>query len=302
MAEIHFGFEAGGTKCVCIAADGPENVLAERTIPTTTPHETLSAAQAFFANLGITPRGCGVATFGPAHVRPSDPLYGRLARTPKVGWDGADMLRVFAPFDAPKLCDTDVAGAALAEQRWGAGRGAATVAYVTVGTGIGVGVVQDGASIQGAWHLEVGHIRQPRQTADLFAGCCAFHGDCLEGLAGGPAILARWGHSLSELPLDHPAHGLEAHYLAQLCANLCFCYAPDVIVLGGGVMKTPGLLARVRSETERLLGGYAPWPAAADMTSLLRAPGLGDRAGPMGAIALAQRARLSSSSGAVDRS
>jgi len=290
MADVFFGFEAGGTKCVCIAAAGPDAVLAEHSIPTTTPQDTLGAARAFFTGLGLAPVGCGVATFGPAHVRRADPRYGRLARTPKPGWDNADMLSVFAGFDAPKRCDTDVAGAALAESRWGAGQGADTIAYVTVGTGIGAGVAQAGVSVQGAWHLEAGHMRPPRHPDDSFTGACAFHGACLEGLASGPALLARWGKPLSELAADHPAHALEAHYLAQLCANLCFFHATDRIVLGGGVMKTPGLLARVRAETERLLGGYAPWPAAADMELLLRAPQLGDRAGPLGAIALAQAA------------
>ena len=153
-------------------------------------------------------------------------------------------------------------------------------------------MVQRGDPVQGAWHLEAGHMRPPRHPADSFAGSCAFHGACLEGLASGPAILACWGQPLSELPAEHPAHAIQAHYLAHLCANLCFFHAPERILLGGGVMKTAGLLTHVRAETERLLGGYAPWLAAADMDDLLRAPALRDRAGPLGAIALAQRAQF----------
>lgn len=288
--NIYFGLEAGGTKCVCLAAAGPEQILAERTIPTTTPGETLGAAAAFFAGLGLAPAACGVASFGPAVTDPASPNFGRIARTPKPGWEGADMLDVFAAYAVPKGFDTDVNGAALAEWRWGAGQSQAHLAYVTVGTGIGVGVLHEGRIAGGAWHLEMGHLRPRRAAGDDFPGLCPFHGDCFEGLASGPALLARFGAELSALPGEHPAHALVAEYLGQLCAALAFSHAPGRIVLGGGVMQTPGLLARVRARSEALLGGYAQFPEASDMKTWLIAPGLGPRAGVLGATALAMQA------------
>lgn len=287
VGRIYFGLEAGGTKCVCLVAAGPGAILARQSIPTTTPAETLAVARRFFESQGGAPEACGVASFGPVRVSPADPGYGRLARTPKPGWDGADMLSPFASFAGPKACDTDVAAAALAEQCWGAGRDVGTLVYVTVGTGIGAGVVKDGRSVRGAWHLEAGHYFPQRAPDDPFVGVCAFHGACLEGLASGPAIQARWGKTLSELPQTHPAHALEADYLAQLCLTLALTHAPERILLGGGVMQTPGLLARVRSRAGDLLAGYAPWPAAARLQDFICAPGLGEQAGPLGAIALA---------------
>jgi fructokinase len=202
-------------------------------------------------------------------------------------------LSAFAAWDCPKAVHTDVVGAALAEQRWGAGRGEDALAYVTIGTGIGAGVLQGGRPVGGAWHLEFGHLRAQRLPGDDFPGVCPFHGDCFEGLASGPAIAARSGARLSDLPPDHPAHALEVGYLAQLCAALVFSHAPGRILLGGGVLQTPHLLERVRARLPDLLGGYAGYAQAQAPASFLQAPGLGGRAGALGAVALAmQAARL----------
>ena len=176
--------------------------------------------------------------------------------------------------------DTDVNAAALAESLWGAGQGASVCVYVTVGTGIGGGAVVGGAPVHGSRHPEMGHILVRRHPDDReFAGTCPFHGDCLEGLAGGPAIKARWGLSLSELPQDHPGHEIEADYLAQLAVTIQLVLSPQIILFGGGVMATPGLLARVQRRTTALAAGY--------VEPVLAPPGLGDDAGLLGALALA---------------
>lgn len=287
---VYFGLEAGGTKCVCLAAEGPAQVLAECVIPTTTPAATLWRAAAFFAGLGVAPAACGVASFGPIQTERGDPAFGRIAKTPKPGWAGADMLSVFEAFHCPKGLDTDVVGAGLAEQRWGAGQGERHLAYITIGTGIGVGVLDAGRRVAGAGGLELGHVRPKRAPGDDFAGLCPFHGDCFEGLASGPALQARSGAPLSELPPDDPAHAIAAEYLGQLCAALVFAHAPGRLILGGGVMKTPGLLERVRARLGPLLGGYNQYAQTADLARFVQAPALGDRAGALGAVALAMQA------------
>lgn len=290
-APVYFGLEAGGTKCVCLVATGPEGILAQASLPTTSPAQTLGAARAFFNEAGAwaRPAGCGIAAFGPIQLDRQAPDYGRIAKTPKPGWEGADLREAFAGLDAPLAIDTDVNGAALAEWKWGAGQNLRSLAYATIGTGIGVGVLRDGRSVQGAWHFEMGHLRPRRAPGDAFAGVCPFHGDCLEGLASGPAIKARWGAPLTDLAADHPAFALQADYLGQLCVSLAFTHAPERIVLGGGVMHTSGLAEQVAASTQALMGGYASWPAARDELGFVQRPALGDLAGPMGAIALAMR-------------
>lgn len=291
-APVFFGLEAGGTKCVCLVAKDEGSLLAQAQVPTTTPAQTLGAARAFFAEAALwgQPKSCGIAAFGPIQLDGAAQDYGCIASTPKPGWSGTDMCQVFADFAVPVALDTDVNGAALAEWNWGVGKGLRSFAYATIGTGIGAGILRDGHALHGAWHFELGHLRPRRAQGDAFAGICPFHGDCLEGLASGPAILARWGAPLSAMPDDHPAHAIQADYLGQLCASLAFAHAPDCIALGGGVMETPGLLERTSSAAQALIGGYAAWPAARDPLKFVRKPALGHRAGPLGAIALAMRA------------
>lgn len=291
-APVFFGLEAGGTKCVCLVARGADAILAQAALPTTNPAQTLGAARAFFteASAWVRPAGCGIASFGPIQLDTEAADFGHIANTPKPGWSGADMRQVFAGFDAPLALETDVNGAALAEWKWGAGRGLRGFAYATIGTGIGAGVLRDGRALRGAWHFELGHLRPRRAQGDDFAGTCPFHGDCLEGLASGPAIQARWGVPLSALADDHPAHAMQAEYLGQFCAALAFAHAPERIVLGGGVMQVPGLLERAACAAYALIGGYASWPAAQDSSGFVQRPLLGDRAGPWGAIALAMHA------------
>jgi len=207
--------EAGGTKFVLGIARGPNELIATERIPTTTPDETLGRMRTWFAAHDIA--AFGIASFGPVVLDHADPRWGRIVDTPKPGWNGANIAGALADFGVPIGFDTDVNGAAIAEARWGAGQGADSLVYITVGTGIGGGGVVGGRPIHGARHPEMGHVRVSRHPDDLvFPGICPFHGDCAEGLANGPAIIARWGASLSELPGDHPAHAIVAYYLAQM--------------------------------------------------------------------------------------
>lgn len=293
MSEPLFGcIEAGGTKFVLGVSRAPDQVLRTLRIPTTTPRETIDAALAFFGKaeeeVGAF-TAFGVASFGPVDLDRRSPAWGRITDTPKPGWSNTDLAGVFGRrFNCPVGFDTDVNGAVLAESLWGACVGSDVAIYVTVGTGIGGGALVEERPLHGARHPEMGHMRPSRHPLDRdFAGTCPFHRDCLEGLASGPAIQARWGCSLSELPSGHEAHDIIASYLAQLVVTQQALLSPRRIVLGGGVMSTPGLIERIHAEAERLAGGYF---GTHDYATLVVPPDLGDRAGLLGALALAQRA------------
>jgi fructokinase len=226
-----------------------------------------------------------LATFGPVGLDPQSVEWGHILQTPKAGWSNVDLAGPLKQtFGCPIVVDTDVNGAALAESLWGAGRGHDVVLYFTVGTGIGGGAVIHGRTLRGEGHPEMGHIRLPRHPDDMdFAGTCPFHGCCLEGLASGPAILARWGKSLSELEPDHPAHQIIAWYLAHTAVTMQAIFEPGRIIFGGGVMATPGLIERVTQQASQLGGGYF----RSDALQTIARPGLGDNAGLLGALAVA---------------
>ena len=285
--------EAGGTKIVCAVGSGPGEVLACQTLPTTHPSANFQQVQAFFDKAQADHDridAIGVAAFGPVDVDPGSPTYGTVLRTPKAGWVGADWIEALRRFRCPVAVDTDVNGAALGEWTRGAGQNCRTLAYVTVGTGIGAGVLHNGRSLFGAGHYEMGHIYPPHDyEADPFPGRCPFHRDCLEGLANGPSVIDRWGLPLTELPAGHPAFGLEAGYLAHLAATIVLTHMPDRIVFGGGVMKAPGLIDRLRKATRPLLAGYiSAAPVSGDLSDYIVPPALGDRAGITGALAMAE--------------
>lgn len=281
------GIEAGGTKMVCAVAHAPGAPLTTATLPTTTPDETFAAIRAFFAqHPPLT--ALGVAAFGPIETRPGAPNHTTVLETPKPGWTGASYREALGDLAPVLALDTDVNAAALAEQRWGAGRGCDPLAYVTVGTGIGVGVVAGGAPRSGVGHYEIGHIRPARAPGDgEFPGVCPFHGDCLEGLASGPAIIARWGADLSALADPAPAIAIEAHYLTELAATLVFTHMPARIVFGGGVMRTPRLLEAVRARLPGRIGRYGAARALVEAPDYLTPPGLADQSGVIGALTLA---------------
>jgi fructokinase len=288
------GVEAGGTKFVCMVAAGPEDVRAQVSFPTTKPEETLGQAVSFFkAHKPFS--ALGIGTFGPCDFNPASPSYGCLSTSIKPGWKQADMLGPFRrAFDVPVGIDTDVNAAALGEYTWGAGQGLDTVLYLTVGTGIGGGGVINGRMMHGLFHPEMGHIRVPRVPGDnSFTGVCPYHGDCLQGLASGPAMEARWGRPAEELPPDHPAWKMEAHYLAQAVHNYICTLSPNRVILGGGVMHQGHLFPLIREQVRRLLNGYIQLPMILEkIDEYIVPPALGDRAGVLGAIALARQLRL----------
>lgn len=290
------GVEAGGTKFVCAVGTGPTDLHATVSFPTTSPEESLGRAVAFVREhqhrTGAEVAAIGIACFGPLDLRERSTTYGRITSTPKPGWQDADVVAAFGNvLDAPIALDTDVNGAALAESLWGAGRSLDPVVYVTVGTGIGGGALVNGNVLHGLMHPEMGHVPVRRHPEDPFEGVCPFHGDCLEGLASGPAIEARWRRPARDLgPERNRAVALEAWYLAQLASTLSYVLSPELIIFGGGVLKLPGLLPALRKETAALLNGYlGPAVASEDVDQLIVAPKLGDRAGVLGGIALAQR-------------
>lgn len=278
------GVEAGGTKFVLAVGHSPTEISARHEIPTRDPATTLAQACEWLEEHGAI-SALGIASFGPVQLDRSSPLWGHITNTPKPGWANCDMAGYFAErLGVPIGFDTDVNGAALAEYEYGTGKGVASLAYITVGTGIGGGLVLDGNAVHGAAHAEMGHIFPRRHPRDLdFRGTCPHHGDCLEGLASGPAIAARWGASLSELPADHMAHEIIADYLAQLSHSLIGITSVEVIVFGGGVMRTEGLLARVNRRVSELGAAYFPGGTKHKIAS----PGLGENAGLAGALMLA---------------
>jgi fructokinase len=282
------GVEAGGAKFVVAVGTGPHDVRAETSFPTTSSVETLTRAVEFLRAHRLT--GVGIASFGPLDLDPNSPTAGFITDTPKPGWSRVDVAGAFRrALTLPIAIDTDVNAAALGEYRWGAGVGCDPVVYVTIGTGIGGGVIAAGRPLHGLVHPEMGHMRIPRDPADAFAGVCPFHGDCLEGLASGPAIRARRGLPGEALPVDDPVWTLEVRYLALGLANIVTVLSPQRIVVGGGVMRQPGLLGRVREQVQRILAGYVRAPAVIDaIEQFIVAPALGERAGVLGALALAQ--------------
>ena len=292
MAEIYGGVETGGTWVVCALGTGPEDIAALETFPTGEPGPTLARIAEFFEG-HPRPAAIGVGSFGPVDLDPESPTWGHVTSTPKPGWAHTPVAPVLADrLQVPVHFDTDVTAAAVGEQRWGAARGVDSVCYLTIGTGIGAGLLINGRPVHGLVHPEAGHVRIPHDRGrDPFAGACPTHGDCWEGLAAGGAIRARWSADPADLPDDHPAWALEAEYVALGVLAIVLVASPRRVVLGGGVMERPGLLDAVRAHLVRLNAGYLETPLmGAEIDGYVVAPALGDRAGVLGAIALAQAA------------
>ena len=294
MSNLVGGIEAGGTKFVCAVGTGPEDIRAESRFPTTDPDETIGRAIAFFReqqrHLGPL-SAVGIASFGPVDPQPDSPRFGYITSTPKPGWRDTDFGgRISRELGLPLGFDTDVNAAALGEARWGAAQGLDTFLYLTVGTGIGGGGLVNGRRMHGLIHPEMGHVRIPHNWEDdPYPGRCPFHGDCLEGLASGPAIEERWEKPARQLPPDHPAWLLEANYLALALVNYVCTFSPQRLILGGGVMEQLQLFPLIRQQVQQLLNGYVQSPAILErIDETIVPPGLGNRAGVLGAIALAQ--------------
>ena len=323
-APVFGAVEAGGAKFVCGAGSGPAD-LVRATIPTTTPAETLGRVVQFFREqmrrmpvrisaddrsvavavqrrddsaqapiqslarqraVALTDglRAIGVASFGPVDLDPASPTYGYITSTPKPGWSSFDICGALRDaLGLPVAFDTDVNAAALAESKWGAGKDLDNILYLTVGSGIGGGAVIDGRLLRGLSHSEMGHIRIPHdRAADPFPGVCPYHGDCLEGLASGPAIERRWNMPAEDLPSGHPAWALEARYLALGLASLVCALSPRRVIMGGGVMRRLDLFPMIRAGLSECLNGYVQAPEVVP-------PALGEDAGVLGAMILAQR-------------
>jgi fructokinase len=294
------GIELGGTKCVCILGTGPDDVRAQARVRTGECDATLEQLSAVLDGWQAThgPLGAiGLASFGPLDLRPGSETYGYIASTVKSGWGGTDLVgRLGGTRGIPVGFNTDVNAAAVAEGRWGRARGLSDFAYVTVGTGVGVGLIVNGRPVFGCNHTELGHVRISRLAGDSWPGACLFHGDCVEGLASGPAIAARAGIPAHEIPRASPVWEPVAHALSQLLHTMLLATAPQRILVGGGVVEArPELLVRVRQlliesvndyvDLEELTGGIDEY---------IVAPRLGSLAGPLGALALAADASATS--------
>lgn len=255
------GLEAGGTKFNCVIGYGNGSIIARQTFPTTSPQETLGKAADFFTHAVSTHgplQALGLAHFGPIEINKAAENYGKILATTKPDWSYTDIVGYFAAiFDIPIAFQSDVNGAATGEYHFGAARGINNFVYITVGTGIGGGVFVNGVLLNDRRHPEIGHMLVPHDLAqDSFKGSCPYHGDCLEGLASGSALKARWGGPAEDLAQDHSAWQLEAQYLAILCVNLTYCYAPEKIIMGGGVMLQKQLFPLIRKYFVSLMQEY----------------------------------------------
>jgi fructokinase len=292
--SIYGGIEAGGTKFVCAVGTAPDDIRAKAQFPTTTPDETLGRAIEFFRSQPDELEAIGIASFGPVDPNPVSPTFGYVTTTPKPGWAQTDFAGIVRrALGVPVGFDTDVNGAALGEYRWGAALGLDTFIYLTIGTGLGGGGLVNGCPMHGLIHPEMGHIRVPHDwEADPFPGTCPYHGDCLEGLAAGPALEQRWGQPGATLAPDHPAWELEARYLALGLVNFITTLSPQRIIMGGGVMQQAQLFPLIRGKVRALLNKYVQSPAILEqIEGYIVPPGLGNLAGVLGAIALAEQAR-----------
>ena len=283
------GVELGGTKAIAtLWQDG--RIIADHRVATQTPDATfdalLPAMQQWWQDARFD--AVGIASFGPITLNPAAGDYGAIRTTPKPDWSGAQILpRLTTLFDCPIGLDTDVNAAALAEFRWGAGQGASSLIYLTIGTGVGGGACVIGVPIHGRSHPGLGHILLRRQSGDDFVGACPFHGDCVEGLLSGPALKARFGAAAEDVAADDGRWGAPIGDFAQLLATLIHSFAPDRILVGGGVgMGAGDMLRRARLALPAILGGYYPDLDQASIDAMITQPQLGDQAGPLGAIAL----------------
>lgn len=289
--KYYGALEAGGTKMVLAVMDENANQVRQTVLPTRAPDETMPEMTAFFSEAGIC--ALGIGCFGPLNLDRNSPGYGSITETPKLAWRGFPLLQAFRDaLHVPAALDTDVNAAALAEARMGAARGKESCLYVTVGTGIGGGIIIHGKPVHGLMHPEIGHMLvAPLPEDPMPSGVCPYHPHCLEGLASGPSIEKRWGISARELPPDHPAWEIESAYLAQLCAGALLSFSPEMIILGGGVMQQKFLFPLIRQKAVTLLNGYIPHPSVTSgLKDVIVSPGLDTRSGITGAYLMAREA------------
>ncbi len=290
---LHGAIEAGGTKFVCIVARDPSSILHRQTIATTNPEDTLPRVVGFFAPFVEAGqiRNLGLGCFGPVDLDPRSPTYGSITSTPKPGWQNTNIpARLREDLHIPVVVETDVNAAALGESTLGAGRGLTSLLYLTIGTGIGGGLILHGRPLHGLTHPEMGHIYVPHdRSADPFPGSCPFHGDCLEGLASGPALERRLGIRAESLPDDHPFWQVEAEYLAAALSAYILVLSPSRIVLGGGIMRRKFLFAAIRQRVRERLNRYIRRPELLEhLDQYVVPPELGEDSGVFGALVLSR--------------
>lgn len=281
--------EAGGTKFVCAVGD-EKGIIKERvSFPTTIPEETMDKVVEFFKDKNI--EAVGIGCFGPICLDKRSEEYGSITTTPKLLWQNYNIVKKIKDnFNIPVGFDTDVNAAALGEYTWGAAKGLNSCFYMTVGTGIGAGIIAEGNLIHGLLHPEAGHMMICHEERDLFEGACPFHKNCLEGMASGPAIEKRWGKKPSELDSDHIGWDIEAHYLSVAIMDAILMISPEKIILGGGVMKQSHLFPLIRKKVQERLNGYIKIPEILEnIENYIVYPELGDNAGICGGLALALR-------------
>ena len=286
---LYGALEAGGTKMVCALGDENGKILEQISVPTKTPEETMPAIIDYFKDKGI--KALGIASFGPVDLDKASPTYGYIVKTPKLPWINFDMVGTMKKaLGVPVGFDTDVNGSLLGEVTWGAAKGLSDVLYITIGTGVGGGILSGGRVVHGMLHPELGHMRLVKAENDPYEGKCPFHGTCLEGLAAGPAIEARWGAPARELIDKEEVWELESYYIAQALANLILTISPKKIILGGGVMHVEKLFPMIRKKVLENLNGYLVTKELDDIDHYIIPAGLNDDQGIMGAIKLAMDA------------
>jgi len=278
------GLEAGGTKMVCAVTDEYGKVLDRMSIPTSIPEENVPAMLDYFKGFKLD--GLGVGTFGPLDLNPASLNYGAITKSPKAKWRGYNFRTAFQKaLQIPVGIDTDVNAAILGEVCFGAAQGLESAIYITIGTGIGIGVYINGGLLHGLAHPEAGHIKLVRHPKDTYEGCCIIHKDCFEGLASGPALMYHWGKPAKELYDNKEVWEIESYYIAQAIATYILTYAPQRIVLWGGVMHNPNLLPMIKQRVGEIINGFVALPE-----DLIVEPGLGDDPGIIGAAQLGYRA------------
>lgn len=281
--------EAGGTKFVCAIGNEHNEIIERVSFPTTTPTETLAQVFAFFDQHLDGLKAIGIGSFGPIEVRQNSPKYGQILSTPKLAWKNFDFLAAMKDrYDLPLAWTTDVNAAAVGEASVGAAKGLDNMLYVTVGTGVGVGALVNGKLLEGLGHPEMGHVIVHPHPADDYAGFCPYHGNCLEGMAAGPSIDGRLGVSGKDVAPDDAVWTYVANYLGQALVDYTLILRPERIVIGGGNMKVPGMLDKIKEQFDQLMADYVDYPDLGDYIVL---PGLGDDAGITGALTLANQVK-----------
>ncbi|MHC5248569.1 fructokinase ScrK [Enterococcus sp. LJL90] len=289
---MYGSIEAGGTKFVCAVANEELEILERVSFPTTIPEETMGLVIEFFQKYAAELKGIGIGSFGPIDIHRDSPTYGFITSTPKISWQNFDFVgSMKKAFSLPIAWTTDVNAAAYGEYVFGKGQGLSSVVYYTIGTGVGGGALQNGQFVEGFSHPEMGHMMVVPHPDDSFKGSCPFHGNCLEGMAAGPAVEKRNGKKGQDIPETDPFWDMEAYYIAQCAYNTTLMLSPDVIIFGGGVMKQRHMVEKVHQAFTKLINGYVKTPPLADY---IVTPELEDNAGTLGCLALAKEAKLHS--------